>query len=57
VFIRGVLEDFATRGRPLWPFVPSTLHAAFLAGETGSVHIVVITWDSFVHGWGAVLRW
>ncbi len=23
VFIRGVLEEFAYRGRPLWPFVPS----------------------------------
>ena len=57
VFIRGVLEDFATPGRPLWPFVPSTLHAAFLAGETGTAHIVVITWDSSLHGWGAVVRW
>ena len=43
VFIRGVLEEFANRGRPLWPFVPNTLHAAFLAGETGSAHIVVVT--------------
>ena len=43
VFIRGVLEEFANRGRPLWPFVPSTLYAAFLAGETGSAHIVVVT--------------
>ena len=23
VFIRGVLEDYATLGRPLWPFVPA----------------------------------
>jgi hypothetical protein len=57
VFIRGVLEDFATCGRPLWPFGPSTLHAAFLAGETGSARIAVITWDSSLHGRGAVLRW
>ena len=57
VFIRGVLEDFATLGRPLWPPVPSTLHAAFLANETGSARIAVITWDASLHGWGMVLRW
>ena len=57
VFIRGVLEDFAFRGRPLWPFVASTLHAAFLAGDTGLARIVVITWDASLHGWGMVLRW
>jgi hypothetical protein len=50
IFIRGVLEDYAFCGRPLWSFVPSTLHAAFLAGETGSAHIVVITWDASLHG-------
>ncbi len=48
--IRSVLGEYATRGRPLWPFVPSTLHAAFLAGETGSARIVVITWDASLHG-------
>jgi hypothetical protein len=26
------------------------LHAAFLAGETGLAHIVVITWDASLHG-------
>ena len=57
VFIRGVLEEYAYRGRPLWPPVPSTLHAAFLAGETGSAHIVVVTWDASLRGWGMVLRW
>ena len=57
VFIRGVLGEYATRGRPLWPFVPSTLHAAFLAGETGSARIAVITWDASLHGWGMTLRW
>jgi hypothetical protein len=57
VFIRGVLEDHAFPGRPLWPFVPSSLYAAFLAGETGDAHIVVITWDASLHGWGMVLRW
>jgi hypothetical protein len=41
----------------LWPFVASTLHEAFLAGETGSAHIVVITWDASVHGWCAVIQW
>jgi hypothetical protein len=30
-------------GRRLWPLIASTLHAAFLAGETGSAHIAVIT--------------
>jgi hypothetical protein len=56
IFLRCVLEDYAFRGRPLWPFVPSTLHTAFLAGETGSAHIAVITWDASLHGWGMVLR-
>ena len=45
------------RGRRLWPLIASTLHAAFLAGETGSAHIVVVTWDASLHGWGMVLRW
>jgi hypothetical protein len=57
VFIRGVLEDYALRGRRLWPFVPSSIYAAFLAGETGSAHIASITWDASLHGWGAVFRW
>ena len=56
-FIRGVLGEYATRGRPLWPFVPSTLHAAFLAGETGQARVAVITWDASLHGWGMSLRW
>jgi hypothetical protein len=56
VFIRGVIADYATRGRRLWPFVPSSLYAAFLAGDTGSAHIASITWDASLHGWGAVLR-
>jgi hypothetical protein len=57
VFIRGVLEEYASRGRPLWPFVPSSLYAAFLAGETGPARIATITWDASLHGWGMVLRW
>jgi hypothetical protein len=57
VFIREVLEEFAETGRPLWPLVSSSLHAAFLAGETGPAHIAVITWDASLHGWGMVLRW
>jgi hypothetical protein len=57
VFIQGVLKEFAYRGSPLWPFVPSTLHAAFLAGETGSAHVVVVKWDASLLGWGMVLRW
>ena len=56
-FIRGVLEDFALTGRRLWPLVASSLHAAFLAGETGSARIAVITWDASLHGWGLLLRW
>jgi hypothetical protein len=42
-FLWGVLEDYAFRGRLLWPLIASTLHAAFLAGETGSAHIAVVT--------------
>ena len=36
---------------------PEHLHAAFLANETGSARIAVITWDASLHGWGMVLRW
>ncbi len=57
VYIRGVLEDYAESGRPLWPPVPSSLHDAFLGGHTGDSRVVIITWDSSVHGWGMVLRW
>ena len=57
VFIRGVLSDYATRGRPLWPLVPSTLYAAFLDDDTGSARVATITWDASLHGWGMVLRW
>ena len=41
VFIRGVLEDHAFTGCPLWPLVPSILLAAFLAGETGDARVVI----------------
>ncbi len=57
LFIRGVLSDYATRGRPLWPLVPSTLYAAFLAGETGTARVATITWDASLHGWGMVHSW
>ncbi len=56
VFLRGILAAHWESGVALWPFVASTLHEAFLAGETGSAHIVVITWDASVHGWGTVIR-
>jgi hypothetical protein len=56
-FLLSVLERHWDSGVPLWPFVASSLHAAFLAGETGEAHVVVITWDPSVHGWGAVVRW
>ena len=56
-FLHAVPEDYAFHGRRLWPLVASTLHAAFLAGETGSAHIVVVTWDASLHGWDMVLRW
>jgi hypothetical protein len=35
---------------------PSTLYAAFLAGET-SPACIAITCDASLHGWGMVLRW
>ena len=57
VFLRDVLEEFAYTGRPLWPPVPSSLYAAFLANETSLARIVVLTWDASLHGWGLVLRW
>jgi hypothetical protein len=57
LFIRDVIEEFAIKGRPLWPLVSSTLHASFIANETGAAHIAVVTWDASLHGWGMVLRW
>ncbi len=36
VFVRSVLEEYAESGRPLWPPVPSSLYAAFLAGDIGN---------------------
>ncbi len=56
VFIRQVLEVYTTVGRPLWPPVPSSLYYSFTAGLTGDARVVTITWDSSVHGWGAVVR-
>ncbi len=53
----AVLEDRAFSGRPSWPCVSSSLYAAFLAGVTGDAHIVIITWNASLHGWGMVLRW
>ena len=46
VLLLGVLEEHAFSGVPQWPFVPSTLHAAFLAGESGRACTVVTTWDA-----------
>ena len=57
VFIRQVLEDYAEAGRPLWPPIPSSLHAAFLVGNTSDSRVVLITWDSSIHGLGVVIRW
>jgi hypothetical protein len=57
IFIRGVLEDYAELGRPLWPPVASSLYDAFLSCSTGDAQVVILSWDSSVHGWGAVLRW
>ena len=45
------------RRRPaLWPVVPSSLYGAFLAGEERDASNLVITFDTSVHGWAAVLR-
>ena len=57
VFNRGVLEDYAESGWSLWPPVASSLFDSFMAGHTGDARVVIITWDSSVHGWGLVLRW
>jgi hypothetical protein len=56
-FIRGVLEDFADVGRPLWPFVASSLYDSFISGDTRGARIAVVSWDSSPFGWGAVIRW
>ena len=49
------LKSSPSEGASLWSLVPSTLHAAYLAGETGLSHIAVITWVTSLHGWGMVL--
>ncbi len=56
VFVRGILEEYAETGRPLWPPVPSSLYAAFLAGDITLSWVVVISWDASVRGWGALVR-
>ncbi len=56
IFVRSVLEEYAETGSPLWPPVPSSLYDAFLAGDVGNAKVVVITWDSSVHGWGTFVR-
>ena len=43
VFIRGVLEDYAESGRPLWPPVASSLFDSFMAGHTSTACVVIIT--------------
>ena len=43
VFIRHVLKDYAEAGQPLWSPIPSSLHAAFLVGETGDSRVVLTT--------------
>ena len=43
-FARGALQDSDLTGRRLWPLVASSLHAAFLAGVSGSACIAVVTW-------------
>jgi hypothetical protein len=56
VFVRGILEAYAETGRPLWPPVPSSLYAAFLAGDIDLSRVVIISWDASVRGWGALVR-
>ncbi len=56
VFVRGILEEYAETGRPLWPPVPSSLYAAFLARDITLSRVVVISWDASVRGWGALVR-
>ncbi len=47
---------YAETGRPLWPPVPSSLYAAFLAGDIDLSRVVTISWDASVQGWGALVR-
>jgi hypothetical protein len=56
VFVRCILDEYAETGRPLWPPVPSSLYAAFLAGDIALSRVVVISWDASVRGWGALVR-
>lgn len=52
-----LVERFAPLGSPMWPYVPSSLYGRFLRGELAGMRLVVIIWDSSVHGWGAIIRW
>jgi hypothetical protein len=52
-FVRATLEEYAESGRPLWPPIPSSLYAAFLAGYIAHIRVVAISRDSSVRGWGA----
>ncbi len=36
--------------------MPSSLYGAFLASEAPDAHILVITYDASVDGWGTVIR-
>ncbi len=56
VFVLAILEEYAETGHPLWPPVPSSLYAAFLAGDIALSRVVVISWDASVRGWGALVR-
>ena len=50
------LERYDMVVQPLWPVVPSSLYGAFLAREETDALVLVITFDTIVHGRRAVLH-
>jgi len=55
--ILHIVDRFAHLGAPMWPSVPSSLYGQFLRHELLGIRLVIITWDSSVHGWAALICW
>jgi hypothetical protein len=53
----SVVNTYALAGQPLHPYVPSSLYHSLITNQVGSAHIVAITYDASLHGWGALIRW
>lgn len=52
----SVIPQYAAIGSTLWPFVPSSLYAAFLRGDALGIRLRVIDFDASQIGWGFGIR-